>query len=70
MVGLGPQKEHADAGSSTMFSLLSDEELVDKVLRLGRETDFERHLLPHERLHLQAIKAELLIRLRNKKRQR
>jgi hypothetical protein len=51
---------------SAMFSYMTDEELIDKAIRLGREPNFERYLLPPEREELQGIKAGLLSRLRNK----
>ena len=55
---------------STMFSYMTDEELVDQVLSFGRDPDFERFLLPPERDELRGLKAGLLSRLRSKSKPR
>lgn len=60
-----PKRDSADKYTS-MFSYMTDEELIDKALSLGREVTFERYLLPHEREELRGIKAQLLSRLRSK----
>ena len=64
-----PKRDSADKYSA-MFSYMTDEELIDKALSLGREVTFERYLLPHEREELLGIKAQLLSRLKNKNKPR
>ncbi len=51
---------------STMFSYMTDEELVDQLLTYGREPDFARFLLSPEREEFRGLKAGLLSRLRKK----
>lgn len=55
---------------SAMFSSMTDEELIDKVLSFGRDPNFERFLLPPEREEIRGLKAGLLSRLRNKNKPR
>ncbi len=58
------EEQQTDAQVAGIFSLLSDEELVQLTIAAGREMDFERYLLPNEREELHALKRELLSRLR------
>lgn len=63
------KRESADRHAA-MFSYMTDEELIDKAVSLGREVNFERFLLPHQREELRGIKTQLLLRLRNKNKPR
>lgn len=60
------QRESVDRDAA-LFAYMTDEELIDKGFGLGREANFERYLLPHQREELRGIKALLLARLGNKK---
>ena len=53
-----------------IYSYMTDEELINEAFQVGREMNYEKHLLPHEREELRGIKAALLSRLRNKNKAR
>ena len=55
---------------ATQFSFMTNEELIDKLIHLGRESNFERYLFPHEREELRGLKVVLLARLRDKNKPR
>ncbi len=59
------KRESADRYAA-MFAYMTDEELIEKGFSLGREENFERYLLPHQREELRGIKAQILARLRKK----